>query len=124
MFTIIFFFLNSCCSFVGREGGGGSQLVSLDNGCVFPHIVKHELMHAVGFYHEQSRTDRDDHVIIHSENIQRGKPLKKRFNISVTSFVGLIFTGMSSNFEKYDSKTVQLLKTPYDISKALIYLLS
>lgn len=58
-------------------------MVSLDNGCVFPHIVKHELMHAVGFYHEQSRTDRDDHVVIHSNNIQRGKFIKESYDIPV-----------------------------------------
>ena len=27
----------------------------------------------LGFFHEQSRPDRDDHVTIYSENIQDGK---------------------------------------------------
>lgn len=31
--------------------------------------VQHEIMHALGFYHEVSRSDRDDHVFINFQNI-------------------------------------------------------
>ncbi|XP_041642347.1 high choriolytic enzyme 1-like [Cheilinus undulatus] len=62
---------NGCYSFIGRQGRG--QTVSLmRRGCVFFEIVQHELLHALGFNHEQTRSDRDRHVRILLENVQPG----------------------------------------------------
>lgn len=62
---------NGCWSYVGRQGG--IQKVSLGNGCVYYGIIQHELIHALNFWHEQNRNDRDNWVRINYENIQTGK---------------------------------------------------
>lgn len=35
--------------------------------------ILHEILHALGLYHEISRTDREQHVYINWDNIQEGK---------------------------------------------------
>uniref|UniRef100_A0A663N8I4 Metalloendopeptidase n=1 Tax=Athene cunicularia TaxID=194338 RepID=A0A663N8I4_ATHCN len=61
-----------CCSYVGRRGGG-PQAISIGKNCDKFGIVVHELGHVIGFWHEHTRPDRDDHVSIIRENIQPGK---------------------------------------------------
>lgn len=56
-------------SFVGRVGG--AQTVNIFNWNV-KYIMVHELAHALGFWHEQSRPDRGSFVVINSANIQSG----------------------------------------------------
>ncbi|MEQ2245220.1 hypothetical protein ILYODFUR_025325 [Ilyodon furcidens] len=85
-----------CWSFVGRRGG--SQVVSLSRrGCVFHQIVQHELLHALGFNHEQTRSDRDSHVRILLENV---------------------ISGQEHNFRKIDTNN---LGTPYDYNSVMHY---
>uniref|UniRef100_A0A3P8N9F4 Metalloendopeptidase n=1 Tax=Astatotilapia calliptera TaxID=8154 RepID=A0A3P8N9F4_ASTCA len=87
---------DGCYSFVGRRGGG--QIVSLSRqGCVFHQIVQHEVLHALGFDHEQTRSDRDQHVRILLENV---------------------IPGMEHNFRKINTRN---LDTPYDYNSVMHY---
>lgn len=62
-----------CNSPVGMYGGGWVSTVSLSKpGCWYHGTVVHELLHVIGLWHEQSRYDRDDYIIIRSENIKDG----------------------------------------------------
>jgi len=56
-----------CYSMIGRDGG--MQYLSLGTGCFRKGIAIHETMHLVGFFHEQSRLDRDEHVDVHYYNV-------------------------------------------------------
>uniref|UniRef100_A0A3P9PLU8 Metalloendopeptidase n=1 Tax=Poecilia reticulata TaxID=8081 RepID=A0A3P9PLU8_POERE len=63
--------LDGCWSYIGRTFSNGQDL-SIGQNCDYVAIVEHELLHALGFYHEQSRYDRDNHVQIEYSNILAG----------------------------------------------------
>lgn len=74
---------NGCSSHVGRYTWPLVNGIDLDTGCDGINDntthrtqevgrIMHEIMHALGVYHEQSRCDRDDFVTIHWESIADG----------------------------------------------------
>ncbi|CEF71405.1 Astacin-like metalloendopeptidase [Strongyloides ratti] len=89
---------DGCYSLVGRVGG--KQPVSLGDGCIQKGIIIHELMHSVGFFHEQSRSDRDEYINIKWENVE---------------------AGLQDQFEKYDLKMIDHLDTKYDYGSVMHY---
>ncbi|XP_042565068.1 meprin A subunit beta-like [Clupea harengus] len=91
--------LGGCFSYIGKQIPGG-QVLSIGSGCAFVAIVEHELLHALGFFHEQSRYDRDDHVTIIWDNIQEGK---------------------ENNFIKASEDESSLLDTSYDYTSVMHY---
>merc|ERR1712055_1105490 len=91
-----------CSSSVGYNGNGidGSQGMSLDVGCMHPSVIEHEFYHAIGVWHTQSRTDRDDHVKINFENI---------------------IDGDQHNFVKKSESEVSEFGLPYDFESVMHY---
>ncbi|CAL8075753.1 unnamed protein product [Orchesella dallaii] len=60
----------TCQAEVGRLGRGG-QLMSLGDRCFRQGTIMHEMIHALGFWHEQSRPDRDNYITIYWNNIRQ-----------------------------------------------------
>jgi len=44
--------------------------MSLGENCMEQYIITHELFHVIGFFHEQSRWDRDDFITIYWDHMR------------------------------------------------------
>ncbi|XP_045126097.1 zinc metalloproteinase nas-6-like isoform X2 [Portunus trituberculatus] len=87
-----------CSSSVGMKGG--VQAVTLDKNCLYHGVVIHELMHALGLWHEHSRYDRDSHIKILFQNLA---------------------PKMEYNFEKYGRDKIETNGVPYDLESLMHY---
>ncbi|KAI3420994.1 hypothetical protein GPALN_014621 [Globodera pallida] len=109
-----------CYSQVGKTGG--KQELSLGRGCLFNETITHELMHSLGFWHEHSRADRDEHIMIRWANILPG--MLYCFNIYVPKCYFVLMyclTGMDSQFDIVSSAIQDTLGEPYDYRSIMHY---
>ncbi|XP_074002889.1 meprin A subunit beta [Numenius arquata] len=90
---------SGCWSSVGNRQEGLQQ-ISIGANCDRIGTIQHEFLHALGFWHEQSRSDRDDYVSIIWDRIQAGK---------------------EHNFNKYNDTTSDSLNVPYDYTSVMHY---
>lgn len=87
---------DGCFSSLGRVGSAQTLSINTE-GCLYHGVIQHEALHALGFQHEQTRSDRDNHVVINWENID---------------------SNMAFNFYKHDTNN---LDTPYDYGSIMHY---
>lgn len=71
---------SGCWSYVSSIGG--MQEISIGIGCYLKGTIMHEISHAAGMWHEQSRADRDNYVTINTANITSGR----EFNFDIYSY--------------------------------------
>ncbi|XP_033106625.1 protein SpAN-like [Anneissia japonica] len=90
---------SGCWSYIGKIGNGAQQ-VSIGTGCNHKGTIIHELGHAIGFFHEQSRPDRDNYIRVLTENI---------------------LAGTEGNFRKYDWSSISTESVPYDLGSIMHY---
>ncbi|XP_035225435.1 zinc metalloproteinase nas-4-like [Stegodyphus dumicola] len=64
--------LGGCWSYIGHKGMEQTLSLVVPN-CINKGTVIHEFMHALGFWHEHSRSDRDDYIEILWNNLSEEK---------------------------------------------------
>ncbi|KAJ8272787.1 hypothetical protein GJAV_G00093440 [Gymnothorax javanicus] len=90
---------SGCFSSVGNRRVG-KQRLSIGTNCDRIATIEHEFLHALGFWHEQSRSDRNDYVTIMWDRISEGR---------------------EHNFNTYNDTTSSALNVPYDYGSMMHY---
>ncbi|MEO0899462.1 MAG: M12 family metallopeptidase [Bacteroidota bacterium] len=73
-------------SSVGRQGN--RQVINLKGSCFSFRTIAHEIFHAVGVWHEQSRPDRDKYVKVIRTNIKDREDFEHNFDKHTTKAIG------------------------------------
>jgi len=89
-----------CNSYVGMYSHMRDQTVNLGKGCKSTDTALHEFGHAIGLNHEQTRPDRDDHVWVRLDHMDKDK---------------------QSNSIKKDPRWVDDYGVPYDYQSIMHY---
>ncbi|KAK6038620.1 astacin [Cooperia oncophora] len=89
-----------CWSTVGRDPWQQQQLISIGPGCEPFGISSHEVAHALGLFHEQSRYDRDNWI---------------------TVYPGRVPQSFLYNYAKVGRRQMSPYATPYDIGSVMHY---
>ena len=87
----------NCYSYVGRIGG--RQPIYLSSSCQVRSIL-HEMLHTLGFFHEQNREDRDQYVQVFWDNIPEVH---------------------HAQFKKMPNDFMQLVNRPFDYDSIMLY---
>ncbi|KAL9969803.1 hypothetical protein ACROYT_G022064 [Oculina patagonica] len=95
-----FFSGDGCYSRIGRDPGDIEQKISIGVGCERIGTVVHEIMHALGFFHEHTRPDRDKYIKIDWKNIEQEH---------------------ARNFQKYPHDIGSSFGKPYDYQSVMHY---
>ncbi|EDO44551.1 predicted protein, partial [Nematostella vectensis] len=117
---ILFKYGQACKSRVGKTWlTEGAQGITLSDGCNRSGTIIHEMMHAIGFWHEQSRPDRDQHVEVMWENIEQGQEHEfAKYGHDMIDTLGVAYDYESvmhygrQSFSKNKKATIQALGDP------------
>ncbi|XP_065079738.1 astacin-like [Ochlerotatus camptorhynchus] len=98
---------SGCWSYVGRSTDNSYNLVNLQNpSCMETGTVAHEFMHALGFYHEFTRPDRDNWVKIDMKALDPQYQTQSFFD---------------ANFGKLSFAQTELYNIPYNYGSVMHY---
>ena len=115
-----------CCSYVGHQSCRFEQVITIGRSCTSLPAIIHEIGHTVGFWHEQSRPDRDEYIRVLHNNIVSA--FKSNFDLLPNTSINSLGIGYDYNsimqykeytFGKNGKKTLEALDTSIPLGRAV-----